>query len=229
MEHALTKYVNALGPLGGNTIALLLAGEGEPTAEELGALRAFASDLDEALLEPWAHELPQPGSAVIGGVDSLTDHYRAAQRREVRVYADRHEWLPCLRLAWDQLQGGGLFSPDALDQLRDGIEWELRGKREQLERYTAHLETREQTARALVKQAGRLARLTRRPEDFYAQIDQERLRVCTRCGEIAFPSATEGHVYGSRTLSPQCHYCGGRSEMKPYRAPMSSTESEDPT
>ncbi len=231
VRYALGEYIKALGPQGERTIELLLAGKGEPTLEERGMLRAFAGDLDEALLEPLAHKLPQPGSAVAGAAELLTGHYRRAQRLKITALVGRHGSLPCLRLASSEVQTRGLLAPDALGRLPGEVERNLRGRREQHERYTAHLEAREQRARELVKQAGRLARLTRRPEDFYEQIDQERLRICSRCGEVVFPPAPEACGYDSHTPPQHCHYCGGRSETEPYRhpMPMSSTESEDPT
>lgn len=228
VRYALAEYVKELGPLGERTVELLLAGKAEPTLEERGMLRAFGGDLDEALLEPFAHKLPRPGSAVAGAVELLTGYYRRAQRLKIKALTERHGSLPCLRLASSELQGGGLLAPDALERLPGEVERNLRGRHEQHERYTAHLKARERMARGLVKQAGRLARLTRRPEDFYEQIDRERLRICLRCGEVAFPPAPETSGYGSHTLPQQCHYCGGRSETEPYCDPMSSTESEDP-
>lgn len=228
-RHALAGYTAALGSLGERTIALLLASSARLSPDERGVLRVIARDLDEALLEPDVHRLPQPGAAVAGEVVLLTDHYRAIQRQEIKTLAGRCGSLPSLRLAWGLLQGGGLLDPDALARLPEDAERGLLGRREQHERRAGYLDSREHAARQIVKRTGPLGRLTHRPGDFYLQIDRERLRVCARCRETVYPQARQARSYGSGSYDapPACHYCGSGHGTEPYsETPSPSTESE---
>ena len=187
-EHTLDSYFQALGEPGVNAIKLLLAANTAPLPGERGALRAIARDLGEALAEP-GEAVDPPGAEVLSEVALLIDDYRATQTKQVRALAASHGEGPSLRRVWDQLREGGLLDPTALGQLPQDAEHDAAGRREQHERRDAYLNWREQTARQLARKAGPLGRLTNRPEDFHAQLDRERLKVCGRCHEIDLPAS----------------------------------------
>jgi len=222
-RNVLKSYVGALGPLGKITIELLIASTTQPLSEEREALRAIARDLGDALPELRSKQLPSPGEVVRSEIELLAEHYRTKQVEQARTLAGRHGEGPCLREAWDLVCKGGLLDPAALDRLPHDAERDAAGRCEQHERREVYLRWRERTARELARKAGPLGRLTHRAEDFYPQLDQERLRICTRCGETAYPRAREPGSFGSTPL-PRCHYCR-EAGSKPYDIP-SSKESE---
>jgi hypothetical protein len=218
-EHAyeLAAYVQALGAGGEQAVELLRASTGRPSPDERGVLSAIAADLDRALPEPHAQDLPSPGAGVRGEIALLIEHYRATQSRDVNALADRHGVGPSLHRASDVLSGGGLIDHITRTQLPADAARDTAGRREQHERQLAYLEWRDHAARRLARDAGPLGRLTHRAEGYYAQLDQERLRVCGRCGETIYPpEAAVGNFRSTR--SPSCHYCLEPHSTKPYDA-----------
>jgi hypothetical protein len=213
----LSPYVQGLGPIGEQAAELLVASTGTPSPDERGVLHAIARDLGEALPEPWMHELPQPGGSVRAEIALLVEHYRAAQSQQVNTLAARRGEGPCLRRAWSTLREGRLLDPITIARLPGDAEHDAASRHEQHERQMAYLEWRERAARQLARSAGPLGRLTHRPEDFYAQLDQERLRVCGRCTETIYPGARESDGYGFRPEG-RCHYCREPHATEPYQA-----------
>jgi hypothetical protein len=126
--------------------------------------------------------------------------------------------------AWSTLREGRLLDPITLARLPADAEHDAASRHEQHERQTAYLEWRERAARQLARSAGPLGRLTHRPEDFYAQLDRERLRVCRRCTETIYPGARESDGYGLRP-EVRCHYCREPHATEPYQA-TSTTRKE---
>jgi hypothetical protein len=223
-DYHLASYMQALGASGERAVALLRTSTGRPSADERAALQAIARDLDQALPEPHTHDLPSPGATVRSEIALLVEHYRATQSEEVTALADRHGVGPSLRRASHTLRDGGLLDPTTLSQLRGDAERDAASRHEQQERQTAYLEWRDRAARRLARDAGPLGRLTHRAEDFYAQLDQERLRICASCGETIFPPARDAGRSGSPG-SPACHYCREPHSTKPY-ATTSTTRTE---
>jgi hypothetical protein len=218
-EHALGSYFQALGEPGVNAIKLLLASREQLLPDERGVLRAIARDLGEALVEPGRQAADLPGAEVTGEVALLIEDYRATQTEQVRTLAASHGEGPSLRRARNLLRKDGLLDPTALDQLPEDAEHDVARRREQHARRAAYLEWREQAARRLARKAGPLGRLTHRPEDFYPQLDQERLRVCASCEETVYPAARKDqHIHGEQRLSP-CHYCGDSHRLRDYIDP----------
>jgi hypothetical protein len=223
---ALSAYVQALGATGERAVELLRASTGRPSPDERAALQAIARDLDQALPEPQAHDLPSPGAAVRSEIALLIEHYRATQSQQVKTLADRHGVGPCLRRAGDVLSEGGLLDHAKLSRLPSDAEHDAASRREQHERYIAYLEWRERAARQLARSAGPLGRLTHRAEDFYPKLDQERLRVCGLCAETIYPRGREGGSYRSQP-APSCHYCREPHSTRPYATtPTTRPESE---
>jgi hypothetical protein len=226
-EHVyeLAAYVQALGTAGEQAVELLRASTGAPSPDERGVLRAIARDLDQALPEPHAHDLPSPGEGVRGEIALLTEDYRATQSRQLTALADRHGTGPSLRRASNVLSKGGLLDRATLIQLPADAARDAAGRDEQHDRRVAYLEWREQAARRLARSAGPLGRLTHHAEDFYGQLDQERLRACGSCGETIYPPAraTDSFRY---TNPPSCHYCREPHATKPYIPTSTNTRKE---
>lgn len=214
-EHALDSYFQALGEPGVHALKLLLASNTAPLPDERGVLRAIARDLHDALPEPRANALPSPGNAVRSEIALLAEHYRAKQAGHVKTLASHHGEGPCLRRAWYLLRKGGLLDTTTLDQLPQDAVRDIESRGEQRERREVYLAWRERAARGLARKAGPLGRLTHRAEDYYAQLDHKRLRVCTRCGETIYPRAREAGSYGSPRV-PRCHYCREAHGSRPY-------------
>jgi hypothetical protein len=222
-EHALDPYFQALEQPGIHAIKFLLTSDTALLPNERGVLRAIARDLGEALTEPGRQAVDPPGAEVTGEVALLIEDYRATQTEQARALAANHGEGPSLRRAWNLLREGGLLDPTALDRLSQGAEHDTAGRREQHALRGAYLEWREQAARQLARKAGPLGRLTHRPEDFYPQLDQERLQVCASCQETIYPRASKAD---SRP-PPSCHYCRQPHGTKPYDPTSAeSTESE---
>ena len=225
-SYALTAYMQALGSTGERAVELLRASTSRPSPDEREALRAIARDLDHALPEPRAHDLPSPGAAVRETIALLVEHYRSTQAQQVTALADRHGAGPSLRRASQTLRDGGLLDHATLRHLQSDAEHDAAGRHEQHERQLAYLAWRDHAARRLARDAGLLGRLTHRAEDFYAQLDHERLRTCVSCGETIYPPVRDAGSFGSAG-SPSCHYCREPHSTKPHQATSTTqTESE---
>ncbi len=226
-RYALDTYIQALGPLRAHAVELLLAQTDPLSPEARGVLRAIARDLDlnQALLDPHAHDLT-PAAGVLGEVELLVGHYRRGQANQLDALATRHGEGPSLRRARNVLREGRLLDSLTVAQLSRDAERDNAGRREQHTRHSAYLEWREQAARRLARQAGPLGRITHRAEDFYTQLDRERLHFCTRCSETVYPLKDAASSYGSSSDMP-CHYCRASNATKPYDpAAITPEESE---
>lgn len=222
----LDSYVQALGPLGKLTIELLTASTERPSSDEREVLRAIARDLGDALPEVQPRTVPSPGETLRSEIELLSEHYRAKQAEQIKTLAGHHGEGPCLRRARDVLRKGGLLERTVLDRLPQNAERDAESRHEQYARRGVYLEWRERAARELARKAGPLGRLTHRAEDFYSQLDHERLRVCTSCEETIYPRARERGSYGSPRV-PRCHYCREPHGSKPYDiTSIASKESE---
>jgi Replication-relaxation len=222
--YALASYMQALGVNGERAVELLRASTGKPSPDEREALRAIAHDLDEVLPEPRAHELPAPGATVRAEIALLVEHYRATQTEQAERLIRRYGEGPCLRRAKDVLRTGELLDHATFSRLTLDAERDAAGRHEQHERRQAYLTWRERAARQLARSAGPLGRLTHRPQDFYEQLDRERLRICGRCDETIYPPPRET---GRSSAVPACHYCHQSQNTKPYQATsITPTESE---
>jgi DNA invertase Pin-like site-specific DNA recombinase len=222
--YALSAYTQALGATGERAVELLRASSSTPTQDEREALSAIARELNHALPESRANDLPSPSAAVREAIALLIEHYRATQSQQVKTLASRHGVGPSLRRAGDVLREDGLLDHALRSRLPDDAGHDAASRDEQHERQVAYLGWREQAARRLARGAGALGRLTHRAEDFYGQLDQERLRVCGRCGETIYPPARHTGSFDYAD-SPSCHYCREPHATKPY-TPTSTTRTE---
>jgi Replication-relaxation len=221
-ENWLGDYGAALSPGGAQALKLLLASNDPPLPDERGLLRAIARDFGDALVEPTLRTIPSPGPAVQGEIVLLIDSYRATQGKFIQALTDRHWDGPSLRQARQTLRDGGLIERGALDRLPADVERDTAGREAQARRRVAYLQRREHAARRLARKAGSLGRLTHRAEDFYPEVDRQRLKFCHRCQEIVYP-AVETTAGGDKA----CHYCGERSQLQDYTEQASVTRPEE--
>jgi hypothetical protein len=211
-HYTLTAYTQSLGPAREQALEMLATSSGPPSPDERAALQAIARDLDQALVNPHLHDVPAPGATVQSEIALLTEHYRRSQTEQITALAARHGDGPSLRKARRALREG-LLDQLTLSQLPRNAERDANGQREQDKLRRAYLQAREHAARQLARQAGPLGRLTHRTEDFYDQLDRERLLVCRSCGETIYP-AREASSY--RRSHPSCHYCLETHGTNPY-------------
>jgi Replication-relaxation len=188
-SHDLQPYIAELESAGERTIELLTATTGEPSPEEDAVLVALAHDLDQCLSEPWRHGLPSPGAKVQSEIARLAEHHRRQQAKQLTTLLDRHGDGPSLRRARQQLREDGPLEPDSIRRLPHDATRDETSRHEQDQCRLAYLHWREQTARQLARCAGPLGRLTHHSEEFYPQIDHERLRTCGGCEETIYPAA----------------------------------------
>jgi hypothetical protein len=225
-RYVLESYIEALGPLGKLTFEMLITSTEQPSLEEREVLDALARDLGDALPEPQPRTVPSPGETLLSEIELLTGHYRAKQAEQIKTLARHHGDGPCLCRARDVLGKGGLLERTVLDRLAQNAQRDDEGRREQYERREVYLEWRQRAARELARKAGPLGRLTHRAEDFYSQLDHERLRICNTCEETIYPRAREPGSYDSPRV-PRCHYCREPHCSRPYdTTSIASKESE---
>jgi hypothetical protein len=226
-DYRLRTYREALDNEAEQALALLVASTAPPNAEERRALQVVARDLGNSLLDRYPHTTPQPGAPVADELRLLGDYCRASQRSQIETLAARYGQTPSLRRAWRTLHGGRLLDAPAVSILAHEAERDNDHQANQHERQREYMQWREHAAQRRAKEAGRLGRLTHRREDFYPELDRERLQVCTHCRELVYPTHEELHGPGFGSYLPPrtCHYCNSDAQLTPYR-PSSSTESE---
>ena len=148
---------------------------------------------------------PRPAPACTAEIALMVEHYRATQSQQVKTLAEHapRPGGPCLHRARVLLHDGKLLDPIALGRLPENAERDAAGRREQDERGAASTwpgASKPPPARA--GGAGPLGRLTHHAQDYYPQLDQERLRVCGSCAEMIYPRAREaGSSYHSRPVA----------------------------
>ncbi len=216
-NRTLAPYFDALEDPGAQAIELLLASNTTPLPQESKVLRAIARDLEDALPELRPPPDAPPGFAVVDEVALLVKDYTDTQAKQIRALAADHGDGPSLRRTWNLLHNGGLLTPSDLDQLPRDAKHDAARRHEQQKRHAAYLEWREQAAHQLARKAGPLGRFTHSREQFYPQLDRERLRVCERCRETIYPGQPVTNGYGYDAPAPaRCHFCVEPHGTLPY-------------
>ena len=223
-ESSLRSYLHALGLVGEQTMRLLLAATSPPDVDERAVLRSIAHDLDTMLLEPGMNVLPPPGPSALSDIERLAGLYRARQSNLIESLAGRQGDGPSLRQARQILLDGGLIDRGTLDRFPADAEHDAAGRQAQARWRAEYLAWRERAARQLARKAGPLGRLTHRPEDFYPQLDRERLKFCGHCDEIAYPVIQD--AYGGPQPS-SCHYCDDSYRLCSYTEQSTSSSEHE--
>lgn len=154
----------------------------------------------------------------------LAERYRTLQSQQIKTITERHGNTPSLLRARNRLRDGELLDHTAFAGLQGEAEQDTASRIEQHERAVAYEQWREKAARQLVRKAGPLGRLTRRPEDFYDQLDRETLKVCRGCRQLIYPPAKTPDSYDRPRR--RCHYCHDDYGMDPYRPARNSKEAQ---
>lgn len=214
-QGSLDGYLAALGPSGEGTIDLLLAGTESPDPDERAALNSIGRDLGTKLVATWPSGLPEPSSTILCDIELLADHYRRSQERRLAELACRYGTGPSLRKAQAILRSGVLIEHAIFVALPSEAERDTAGRAGQQECRLAYEEWREHAAGQLARKAGPLGRLTHPREQFYPQLDRERLKVCATCGETIYPGSRkpDDHLYNAPIT---CHYCTEPHGTRPY-------------
>lgn len=219
--HTLAPYMRALDRVGECAVELLKAST-DLSPDEQGVLRAIARDLRDELPYLDAHRLPEPDAGVRGEVALLVEQYRVKQSRQLEALAERHGLGPHLRSARRLLEEGALLDRATLASLPADVDRDAASRREQHQRQQEYLTWRERAARQLARRTGPLGRLTDDPQNFYAQLDRQHLRVCGRCDQRIYPTLDALEGVGLSEPS-SCHYCRQSYDAKPYD-PTTRTE-----
>jgi hypothetical protein len=200
----LYQRLSRFGEHGREALYLLLESEAPLSEIERDALEAVGDWLGDDVLgfRLPRDELPPVDPRQQSRIDRLVAHYRRRQLARVDELIGLHGELPHLRAARRELTAGGLLSRlhgDLQHQIRNDLDTAI----EQDLRQRRYLDYREREVRA---RAGVAARLLRRAE-LEAATDRRLLRMCDRCGEIAYPDPNEQrHLPASSCL--YCRYSG---------------------
>jgi hypothetical protein len=147
----------------------------------------------------------------------LVDAYRACQRERVAQLAQRYGSGPKLRHHQEQLASGGLLAVFASERLEQDAARDQQARTEQERLRVGYLAWREHEARRRKHDIPLHARLAQGRAAVLALIDGEQLRVCSSCGEIAYPAepVSDPRRYAEwrpRREPPRCHFCGAHKD-----------------
>jgi hypothetical protein len=210
--------LDQFGEAGAIALALLL-NSSEPMSDlERDAFAALTRQLAHDPLEAEAAPEPVPATWTDSqAVTALVDLYRRRQQARVEELAHRYGEGPALRRDRQDLSDG-LLGSYAWCSIDERAKRDHAARQEQERLRLAYLTRREQEARRRKHEAGLAARLAHGHAAVYPVVDRDRLRVCRRCEEIAYPPEPERLGAGSyRDHAPasRCHFCGG-SELAPW-------------
>jgi hypothetical protein len=229
--HLLEKHVrlhahlDQFGPAGAAALELLLASREDMSEIERDAFAVIVRQLDaEDLLEVRARPEPLPPTVHdVDAVELLAETYRRRQRARVKGLARRHGLGPQLRGYQQLLDRGELMSTYSFDGLEAAAKRDQDARDEQERLRVAYLERRDQEAHARKHQLGLATRLAHGPAAMCSVIDRERLRICSRCDELAYPDGLGRDRYGSPLYktADRCHFCGS-SNLAPWNPARSA-------
>jgi hypothetical protein len=164
------------------------------------------------------------------GAGGARRFHRERQLARVAELVRLHGDGPSLRGgARERIERGQLLSDSELEALPGYAERDKRVQVEQVVRRAAYLKLRELEARRLARERGLVARLARDRAGFYPKVDRRWLRLCERCGELAYPSPKQERSGLPEESERRCHYCGGfaAERFDPDRAPEVAAPAEE--
>lgn len=224
-EHVrLHQHLEQFGLAGAAALELLLAAREDMSEIEREAFAAVVRQLDaDDVLDLRARPEPVPATLRdLDAVELLADSYRRRQRARVSELAGRYGLGPQLRHHQQQLDRGEPLTTYSLDGLEDAAKRDQEARREQQRLRVAYLDRRDREGRARKHQLGLATRLAHGHAAMRSIIDRERLRICRRCDEIAYPDGLGRDRYGTPVYkaADRCHFCGSSSlaDWDPARA-----------
>jgi hypothetical protein len=152
----------------------------------------------------------EPSEGERSAFEELVERCRARWLDHVEDLAGRFGDGPALRDLRVRLQAGELPSASDLNGLETRAADDGRSRAEQKRLRSGYMTWREVEARRLARSQRLPARLRNGPDTFLDEIDGRSLRVCWRCGEIAYPDPERARCEGGRRdVAFRCHFCGG--------------------
>ncbi len=207
------SYLEELGPAAQRATEILIASTDIPLPREQAVLRTLLQDLEDVLVQPGFLRPPPPSADAMRETALLADVYRERQQRMVEELAARYGDRPSLRHARETLRDGELLDRLKVERLPGAAKSDADARDEQHRLRLAYLEWRDAAARQMVRNSGPLGRLTRSREEFFPQLDRERLHVCGACREIVFPASDKN---STDQMPTPCHFCRKRERLTPY-------------
>jgi hypothetical protein len=207
------SYLEELGPAAQRATEILIASTDIPLPREQAVLQTLVTDLEDVLVQPGFLRPPPPSADTRRETDLLANVYRERQQRMTEELAGRYGEGPCLRRARETLRDGELLDRLKVQRLLDAAKSDADARDEQQRLRLAYLEWRDAAARQMVRNSGPLGRLTRSREEFFPQLDSERLHVCDTCQEIVFPTTDKN---SADQMPARCHYCRKRERLTPH-------------
>ena len=215
-------HLKQFGAAGSAALELLLASREDMSELERDAFVAVVRQLGDDPLDalPAAEPVP-PTVRDLDTVELLVESYRRQQRARVDELSRRYGVGPQLRRCRHQLDNGALLSTHILDGLESSARQDHEARQDQERHRIDYLVRRDHEAHDRKHQLGLTARLAHGPAALYPVIDRERLRICRRCEEIAYPDGLGRDRYGSPVYksAQRCHFCRGNdlSTWEPAR------------
>ena len=212
-------HLDQFGEPGAAALQLLLASRDDMGEIERDAFAVIVRQLGEDPLDarPTAEPVP-PTVRDLDTVELLVESYGRSQRAQLDELSRRYGVGPTLRQLRRELDNGQLLSASTVERLESSARRDQERCLEQERSRLAYLDRRGGDARARRHQLGLATRIAHGPAALYPIIDRERLRICRRCDEIAYPDHESAHdQYGRPAHRPafRCHFCG-MSDLAPW-------------
>jgi hypothetical protein len=208
-------HLDQFGATGATALALLLASSEPMNETERDAFDALVRQLDDDPLKAKPAPAPAPPSwSETQAVELLVELYQRRQRQRLKELTARYGEGPTLRRYRRDLDADQLFGPASYAALDERARRDHEGRREQERLRLAYLDRRDREARQRKREAGLASRLAQGAAAMYPVIDQEQLRICRRCDEIAYPPKPHRDQHGYQAAQSyreptRCHFCGG--------------------
>jgi hypothetical protein len=212
-------HLDQFGDSGAAALQLLLASRDDMSEIERDAFAVIVRQLGDDPLDarPTSEPVP-PTVRDLDTVELLVERYRRRQRAQLDELSRRYTVGPHLRRLRRDLDDGQLLGASTVEGLESSARRDQETCREQERSRVAYLDRRDQEARARKHQLGIATRIAHGPTALYPIIDRERLRICRRCDEIAYPDIEPSRdQYGrpARRPASRCHFCGA-SDLAPW-------------
>jgi hypothetical protein len=213
-DTGIPTYLGELNAIGRAAAKMAIAStDDELLAEERTMLQVIGNELEDILVEPGYLEAPSPTEAAVRTVAALAKRHRSEQYRRIDELAARFGEGPSLRQARATLDSSELLDTGTIDGLSGRARADCAAMGEQEQRRCAYEWWREHAAAQRVRQAGLLKQFAHSREEFYAAIDAEHLRTCSRCHEVVYPTLDTSGT-GKPTRAP-CPYCARPARQNP--------------
>ncbi len=212
-----------LGQRATDALRLSLEGKGGALDEiERRALEAVGGMLLEPIDARLAdRELKPPEREALA---ALVAHHRAGQLARLEEAVGRFGEGPKMRQRRRWLEDGDLLGIDSLDGLALDAEQDRESAAEQERLRENYLRWRGAEAKRLAKLQGFIARHRTGHDAFLAEVDENALRRCSRCEEIAYPDPErKPRPGGRRHVAGRCHFCGAGTLSEMPTEPVKST------